>query len=191
MKGEFGTHSKFAKLLNVNEDLGRAVYSLVKTKTYAKSRGVASGFLNLIEEHSACEAIDSRDMIYALQGIVRADQVPFPNYADILSPNYNITPDILYTGVTRSMLILMKNLRFIQYNREAPFVRENCRLYRLGRMTLVQNIVWIRCENVSEITAEPTFRGVPKARFSGQSKIEGSMMHYWTCKESLLEVWRK
>jgi hypothetical protein len=123
-KGEIGTHSKFAKLLNVNEDPGRAAYSLVRTRTYAKSRGVASGFLGLIEEHRACEATDPRDMIYALEGIARRDQFPFPTYADALSADYNIPPEILYTRVTRSMLKSMKNLRFIQYNREASFQRK-------------------------------------------------------------------
>lgn len=123
-KGEFGLDSKFSKLQNVDVDPGSSAYSLVKTKTYAPSNGGASGFLALIEDHRACEATDPRDMIYALQGIARVDRVPFPTFADILSPNYHIGPEMLYIGVTRSMLKSMKNLRFIQYNGESPFGRK-------------------------------------------------------------------
>lgn len=103
LKSGRGT-KKHQILLNSDTGFKMAVIQLESTRAGSESTQQLPLFRYLLRAHRYCEVSDKRDMIYGLLGLSRKESLPFTNFPDILSINYEIPAQEVYTTVANVLL---------------------------------------------------------------------------------------
>ncbi|KAF7854534.1 uncharacterized protein EAF02_011709 [Botrytis sinoallii] len=91
-------------LLNSEIGFKMAVIQLESTRAGSESTQILPLFRYLLRAHRYCEASDKRDIIYALLGLPRKDTLPFTRFPDVLSVDYEVAAQDIYTNVARILL---------------------------------------------------------------------------------------
>jgi hypothetical protein len=98
-------HSLYSKMLSEPGTKKHicSVGELVLTRHWTRT-GTAFNLKTLIQRHRFCDSSDPRDRIFALQNISNKQDHPLATHGALLSPDYSLSVETLYTRTVKAMI---------------------------------------------------------------------------------------